>query len=1628
MQYIKGYSRYHSHQIGRGNTFQSTVLLFLVVLSSLSTYDYFGGRLAVGYIDHTLYNTSKDVRVRALATHRGNRFVIQYNQTDPRFYFSSQAFEGGVRTDANFAADFEDIRPGSFGWTVDASRVDTKRIRGSHYNTFDFPLSGDLTSSTTVSTHSSGQSATYSQTVYSNITFYTGPHAPTVYVDGKIYALGTHADRGDLGIGDVNVAVFNFRFIDLAANVTVTADGDRPLVILSRTSIFWHCMLKVKPGTLGGWKGWGKSSGATGIGVNERGGEGAGARAVYSHTLTVSGTNIDEIQTWTTTVEPEENLGGFYTISCKGETSRPIQYNASPRLVKQIIESDMPRLGEVTVSRTFMPDDGGGFTWNITFSSAISDVPQVAVDGKLLTGMNSKIVSGTVRQANAVGGDFTLSFLGATTRAIAFDASADNIRTALEEDIPNIVTAFVSRTDKTAAYNEKGEALDSDHSTVHDSLCEDGSCPDGAGPAGGLVWTIQTSTRVGVIMPREPTARTALFPEWSEPVMTMTANATGLSGEGVKAVVVAGHALTDTRIGSLSHGIYNNENHTLNSSLPFTIAFGGSGGSSGGQGGGSSAAFQLENTDIARSFIGPNYNDESITSLRGGSSGAIGGQLPLSRFLRHSDIAGSGGSGGGVVEIVAHNDFTILSTGGIKADGEAGEDGSSGGGGGSGGTIVLVAGGAFRQEGRIGANGGAGGHCLNPDWRGYAQAEIPGSGGGGGRIAVYANSIYEDPTSSKYNVNGGDAGHCSSNNRSMADTQLGLSLSSSGLAGTSFVSSLSNISWYVDHFHGALGTKRSLALVGGESARTVSGIVKLTPYLTGVQVEIQQNDGNYATTGDSATNGYNENWNGNRRGLGSTGDLCAMNVMPPVDSGLATYCNQPRRVTVYLRFEGTNEGSVQNAQGGQFAIHPAGGRDGYGGKGPIGRGEGAHIDARQGGNILIGVAAVNGNLYHSANYDDIEQSIKQRSENISSLNASYYANNSNTSSSENNYQNLDPDRLLVLEAYEFKRWYKIDVFISWKNSTYTIRVDDVRLINNAPFRGRSVDRLGLYTYHNTKMYADEIFAGDEQTINFKCPVSLIGGQDGYRPTGVSIRRPWEKSWDPVSLGPQNESFHEKVRHTDSFFALLPRFSKENGYGGLIPNDGPGNTEFISGVTQRFEDGDYESKMGTVEISVFMYDPRAVPSFPEDTEITSRTIADKQKKGYSSGEHGCLRGSNCEGLTGETGRYYWYGEHHDSEDGRNFLRGAVVACSTTDFINWRNEGTMLHFSNLTDDHHGTGTFHENGTDLIVERPKVIYNKKTEQYVMWMHLDDRNNSLRLAAVAVSDYPNGPFTFVRSFRPDKNETQDMTVMQVRGEAVLARTYFATTEFVLASPVMQPLWESVKRPNGVPVPEYEGGYLEKRNFGLNYHRAFYHESYDDNDDICYQRLRAEDRPFSYKKADDECSRQSPQTIKWIDHETENDLRRNFDYRASGNVNGIDLNGFLNIFRDLGLQKLNTKDSDAQNRVRMGNLLSKYDKNEDGRLKWEDTSNNDDDEFILWYQDAVGNGLSTMDPPLLTYFPENKDEIYYPEDIYIPNAFGVEEVSEHSNAPLALLCQAFIWFSLRTTINFHNDSLHFLF
>jgi beta-xylosidase len=57
---------------------------------------------------------------------------------------------------------------------------------------------------------------------------------------------------------------------------------------------------------------------------------------------------------------------------------------------------------------------------------------------------------------------------------------------------------------------------------------------------------------------------------------------------------------------------------------------------------------------------------------------------------------------------------------------------------------------------------------------------------------------------------------------------------------------------------------------------------------------------------------------------------------------------------------------------------------------------------------------------------------------------------------------------------------------------------------------------------------------------------------------------------------------------------------------------------------------------------------------------------------------------------------------------------------------------------------------------MERPKVIHNRQTGKFVMWFHLELRGQGYRAArtAVAVSDSVCGPYTYIRSFRPNAGQ----------------------------------------------------------------------------------------------------------------------------------------------------------------------------------------------------------------------------------------------------------------------------------
>ncbi|KZT72472.1 carbohydrate-binding module family 35 protein [Daedalea quercina L-15889] len=107
-------------------------------------------------------------------------------------------------------------------------------------------------------------------------------------------------------------------------------------------------------------------------------------------------------------------------------------------------------------------------------------------------------------------------------------------------------------------------------------------------------------------------------------------------------------------------------------------------------------------------------------------------------------------------------------------------------------------------------------------------------------------------------------------------------------------------------------------------------------------------------------------------------------------------------------------------------------------------------------------------------------------------------------------------------------------------------------------------------------------------------------------------------------------------------------------------------------------------------------------------------------------------------------YYWFGE---DKAANSALFSAVSCYSSTDLVNWERQDNAL--------------TPESGTNIsssdIVERPKVIYNEKNDEYVMWFHSDNSDYGLAMVGVATADTPCGPYSYRGSFNPLGAQSRD-------------------------------------------------------------------------------------------------------------------------------------------------------------------------------------------------------------------------------------------------------------------------------
>lgn len=128
-----------------------------------------------------------------------------------------------------------------------------------------------------------------------------------------------------------------------------------------------------------------------------------------------------------------------------------------------------------------------------------------------------------------------------------------------------------------------------------------------------------------------------------------------------------------------------------------------------------------------------------------------------------------------------------------------------------------------------------------------------------------------------------------------------------------------------------------------------------------------------------------------------------------------------------------------------------------------------------------------------------------------------------------------------------------------------------------------------------------------------------------------------------------------------------------------------------------------------------------------------------------------------GMLHHGGRWYWYGENKSAPTYRQgeIDRADVVGIScysSSDLVNWRNEGVVL--PAVPGDE-----AHDLHPSRVVERPKVLFNKRTGKFVMWLHVDIWNYTDARAGVAISDSPTGPFVYLGAGRPMGHVSHDLT-----------------------------------------------------------------------------------------------------------------------------------------------------------------------------------------------------------------------------------------------------------------------------
>jgi hypothetical protein len=149
-------------------------------------------------------------------------------------------------------------------------------------------------------------------------------------------------------------------------------------------------------------------------------------------------------------------------------------------------------------------------------------------------------------------------------------------------------------------------------------------------------------------------------------------------------------------------------------------------------------------------------------------------------------------------------------------------------------------------------------------------------------------------------------------------------------------------------------------------------------------------------------------------------------------------------------------------------------------------------------------------------------------------------------------------------------------------------------------------------------------------------------------------------------------------------------------------------------------------------------------------------------------------------------YYLFGENRNADNTFRY----VSVYRSTDLKNWEFRNNVLTQSSASELNVAN-----------IERPKVIFNSTTGQYVLWMHWENGvDYGQARTAVATSSTVDGNYTYQGSFRPLGNDSRDMTVFRdddgtaylISATSVNANlnVYRLTSDYLGVASLVQTLW----------------------------------------------------------------------------------------------------------------------------------------------------------------------------------------------------------------------------------------------